>query len=485
MELEPKQFASALAQICEEKGISQDKAMDIVEQALVAAYRKDYGKKGQNLKIKFNEVTGDMEVTLIKEVVETVEDEDGNVLVIEFSDEDKEESGQKAEKKKSVLAAAFDQAKQDKAEGKDKDILRDEEPLSKETAALAMAAEENQTERPRRKFNPESHMLLSDARKIDPNIKVGDTLTFPMPKPEGFGRIAAQTAKQVIIQRVREAEREAIFDEFREKEGEIVSGIVQRIERGSVYVDLGRAVGIIYPQEQIPGENYRIGMRLKVYVIQAQSNTKEPAVALSRSSSEFVRKLFEMEVPEVFSGVVEIKAIAREAGSRSKIAVIAKEESIDPVGSCVGQKGTRVQTIINELNGEKVDIIEWDSDPIKFISNALSPAKITNVEIVSQDEHYAKVEVPVDQLSLAIGKQGQNVRLAAKLVEWRIDVFSPEVAETETVAEIEPSEAAEEPAEAEEKKDLEEKTKSETEEKAEKQESAEDSLEESNKVEEK
>lgn len=440
MELEPKQFASAMAQICEEKGISKEKAMDIVEQALVAAYRKDYGKKGQNLKLRFNEVTGDMDVTLLKEVVETVEEEDGTIFVLDLPKEESEDAAEaETEEKKSVLAAAFEQAEKDKIEGKDKDILKEEAPLSEETRALAEAAliAQEQEEKPRRKFNTESHILLEDARKIDPEAKIGDNIPFSMPKPSGFGRIAAQTAKQVIIQRIREAEREAIYDEFRGKEGEIVSGTVQRIERGSVYVDLGRTVGAIYPQEQIPGERYRIGMRLKAYVVQVQSNTKEPAVALSRTNPNFVKELFAMEVPEVFSGVVEIKAMSREAGSRSKIAVASKEDSVDPVGSCVGQKGTRVQTIINELNGEKVDIVEWSSDPRKLIANALSPAKIINVEVVNKDERYARVEVPYDQLSLAIGKQGQNVRLAAKLVDWKIDVFSPP-AETSDVKEDNP-----------------------------------------------
>lgn len=438
MELEPKQFASAMAQICEEKGISNERAMEIVESALVAAYRKDYGKKGQNLEVKFNEVSGDMEVTLLKEVVETVEEEDGVVYILEpESEEDKTKDHEdKKDVKRSALAKAFEQAEKDKKDGKEKDIIKEDKEISEKVQEENPPAGGEET-KPRRKYNPESHILLEEAKKIKKDAKAGDILTFDMPKPTGFGRIAAQTAKQVIIQRVREAEREAIYEEFHEKEGEVASGIIQRIERGVVYIDLGRTVGAMFPQDQIPGENYRIGMRVKAHIARVEANIKESSVILSRASENFLRKLFEMEVPEIFSGAVVIKALSREAGSRSKVAVASKEESVDPVGSCVGQKGTRVQTVINELNGEKIDIIEWNDDPKKLIANSLSPAKINNVEIKEEGGiKSARVEVPAEQLSLAIGRQGQNVRLAAKLTGWNIDVYAPKI---ETPEETKPS----------------------------------------------
>jgi transcription termination/antitermination protein NusA len=230
----------------------------------------------------------------------------------------------------------------------------------------------------------------------------------------------------VIIQRIREAERETMFEEYKEKEGQVVNGIVQRVEGRNVFVDLGKSIGILFPSEQIEGENYRIGQHLKVYLVRVESDTKGPGLLLSRAHPEMVRHLFTLEVPEIFTGTVEIKAIAREAGSRTKIAVFSAEEGVDPIGSCVGQKGTRVQAIIDELRGEKIDIIEWKEDVEKFISAALSPAKVLNVKL-SEAEKQALVTVPQDQLSLAIGKRGQNVRLAAKLTGFRIDVTSEEV----------------------------------------------------------
>lgn len=407
MQLEPKQFASAMAQICEEKGISHEKAMEIVEAALVAAYRKDYGRRGQNLKVKFNEVSGDMEVTLLKEIVETVE-EDGILYLMENEDEEAIEVGE---------------TKKTKETEKQEIISENDYPKDSDEGFVPLS---QLAEKPKKKFNPESHLTLEEARKINSDAKVGDILTFPMSKPEGFGRIAAQTAKQVIIQRIREAEREAIFKEYHAREGEIVNGTVQRVERKTVFVDLGRSVGVILPQEQISGENYRIGGRIKAYILKVEAEAKESAVILSRAHENFVKKLFEMEVPEIFSGAVEIKSVAREAGSRTKIAVVSKESGIDPIGSCVGQKGTRVQTVINELSGEKIDIIEWSENSIRFIINALSPAKVDSVEITDKEQKQARVKVPADQLSLAIGKQGQNVRLAAKLTGWKLDVYGEE-----------------------------------------------------------
>jgi transcription termination/antitermination protein NusA len=261
----------------------------------------------------------------------------------------------------------------------------------------------------------------SAARKI----KIFDYVETPLESKDIYGRIAAQTAKQVIMQRIREAEREVIFGEFKSKEGEVVSGVIQRIERGNIFVDIGKTTGIMFFGEQIPYERYRIGQRLRALVVKVERDAKGSLVVLSRSHPKMIIKLFEFEVPEIESGAVEIKAVAREAGSRSKVAVVSNADGVDPVGSCVGQKGTRVATIINELGGEKIDIIEWNESPEKFIANALAPAKIVNVKI-SEAKREARVEVDEDQLSLAIGKNGQNVRLAAKLTGWRIDIVSGE-----------------------------------------------------------
>lgn len=269
---------------------------------------------------------------------------------------------------------------------------------------------------------PQRQITVEEAKKIDKKYEVGDEIrTDVTPDEISFGRIAAQTAKQVITQRLREAERNVIFDTFKDKEKTVVTGTVQRVEHNTVFVDLGTAVAVLFPSEQIRDEHYSIGQRLKVYVMSVNTGPKGPEILVSRSHEEIVRKLFELEVPEIAAGSVEIKAVAREAGSRSKIAVIATEEDIDPVGACVGQRGSRVQTIIAELSGEKIDIIEWDPDAVKFITNALSPAKIISVKIDEENKH-AIVEVMEDQLSLAIGKSGQNVRLAVKLTGWTIDV---------------------------------------------------------------
>ncbi|MEK7077819.1 MAG: transcription termination factor NusA, partial [Patescibacteria group bacterium] len=226
---------------------------------------------------------------------------------------------------------------------------------------------------------------------------------------------------QVIIQRIREAEREVVYETFKEKEGDILSASVQRIERGTVYLDIGRTTGVLFPEEQIPQERYRIGQRLRVFMVRVEKDNRGPAIILSRKHPKIVAKLFELEVPEIASGVVEIKAIAREAGSRSKVAVASHESGIDPVGSCVGQRGIRVTSVINELGGENVDIVAWSEDPAKFIANSLSPAKVLNVDL-DEAYHLAVAEVTEDQLSLAIGKRGQNVRLAAELTGWKIDI---------------------------------------------------------------
>lgn len=279
--------------------------------------------------------------------------------------------------------------------------------------------------------NRREFLTVEEAKAIKKSYKEGDVIKNEITPDAAYGRIAAQTAKQVIIQRIREAEREILLKEFSDKEGQIVNGTVQRIEGRNVYVDLGRTNGILFPSEQIKNESYRIGQRIKVYVSEVKQTPKGPEIILSRAHPNVIRKLFELEVPEVYSGVVEIKAVAREAGSRSKIAVWTDQDGVDPIGSCVGQRGTRVQTIISELGGEKIDIILWNEDLVKFITNALAPAKVISV-VTKEKEKEATVEVLEDQMSLAIGKAGQNVSLAAKLTGWKIDVVKAEVAPAES-----------------------------------------------------
>ncbi len=267
-----------------------------------------------------------------------------------------------------------------------------------------------------------SEIGLEEAREQDPGFQVGDTVEFEV-TPQYFGRIAAQTAKQVVVQRIREAERGLLFEEYADKEGDIVTGVVQRFEGRNVTIDLGRAEGMLVPVEQMPGETYRQGQRLKVYIVQVSKTTKGPQITLSRTHPGLLKRLFELEVPEIHDGVVEIQGVAREAGFRSKMAVGSRDENVDPVGACVGPKGMRVQAVVSELRGEKVDIIKYDLEASQFIANALSPAKVLSVEL-DEDERLARVVVPDQQLSLAIGKEGQNARLAAKLTGWKVDIKS-------------------------------------------------------------
>jgi N utilization substance protein A len=271
--------------------------------------------------------------------------------------------------------------------------------------------------------DPQKFVDLEAAQELKKHAKVGDEIKTEITPKAGtnYGRIAAQTAKQVIIQKLREAERNVQFSDFKAKERTLQNGVVQRIEGDTILVDMGKATGVLFPSEQIRGEKYTLGQRLKVLVLHVEPATKGPKITLSRSHPDMVRKLFELEVPEIYNGSVEMKAVAREAGSRSKIAVFSNQEGIDPIGSCVGQRGSRVQTVMAELGGEKIDIIEWSEDPVKFIANSLSPAKILNVQL-DEDAKEAKVGVLEDQLSLAIGKAGQNVRLAARLTGWKIDI---------------------------------------------------------------
>jgi len=268
----------------------------------------------------------------------------------------------------------------------------------------------------------EEEISLEDAREMDPNHVLGDVIEKEV-TPRDFGRIAALAAKQVVVQRIREAERNVIFDEYINRESEIVTGIIQRISKGVIYIDLGKTEALLLPSEQIPTETYKPGDRIKTYISEVKKTSKNPQILVSRTHTGLIKRLFELEVPEIHDGVVEIKSISREAGSRTKIAVYAQDENIDPVGACVGQKGSRVQSIVSELSGEKIDIIEWNQDPVAFITHALSPSKVEQV-IVAEDHHSATVVVPDYQLSLAIGREGQNARLAAKLTNWKIDIKS-------------------------------------------------------------
>jgi transcription termination/antitermination protein NusA len=417
------QFGSAIAQICEEKGISKDKVVEAIESALSAAYKKDYGRRGQHIRAQFNEITGGADFYLVKEVV----DETTRVFEVE---EEKEEEKVNAEKDKPKDIDA-------------KKAGKEEQP-----------SEEDQIKIPR--YNSERDLTLEDAKKIKKGAKVGDIIEEKLESKSDYGRVAAQTAKQVIIQKIREAERDAMYDEYKKKESEVLSGIIQRIEGRNIFVDLGKSTGVLFPSEQVEGEKYRIGQRLKVYIMKVEADPKGPGIVLSRAHPVLVQKLFEIEVPEIFAGTVEIKAMSREAGSRTKIAVSSSEEGIDPIGSCVGQKGTRVQAVIDELGGEKIDIIEWNDDVAKFISNALSPAKVLGVKI-NETKKEARVMVPSDQLSLAIGKQGQNVRLAAKLTGWKIDVVTGEEKKKEDTKEETAEEMEENNEETNSKEDPEEK----------------------------
>jgi len=293
--------------------------------------------------------------------------------------------------------------------------------IDPETGAASILVERLVVEEP---SDDPSEIGLTEARTYDPRVEVGGAVTIDVtPPPQQLGRIAAQTAKQVVLQKLREAERRRVFDQFSERQGEIVHGLVQRIEQGTAIVELDKTEAIMPRGEQIPTERYHPGQRLRVVVVEVHETHKGPQVLVSRAHRMMLRRLFEQEVPEIFNGTVEIKAIAREAGARAKVAVSARQEGIDPVGSCVGMRGVRIQNIVNELSGEKIDVVQWDADPSVFVANALSPAQVLSVQ-VSDEDNTARVVVPERQLSLAIGKEGQNARLAAKLTGWRIDIRS-------------------------------------------------------------
>ena len=341
-----EEFVGALKELVKEKGISEDLLFTTIQDALVAAYKKNYANlhtNAQNVKVIMDRETGDIKVYAQKVVVDEVYDD-----VTEIS--------------------------------------------------------------------------LEDAKEIRPTFEVDDIVDLEV-TPKNFGRVAAQLAKQVVTQRIKEAERSIIYDEYKEKEFDIITGTILRKDKGMVFVNLGKLEGVIGPNEQIPNEEYKFNEKLKLYIVEVKNGSKGPQIHVSRTHPGLVKRLFELEVPEIFEGVVEIKSISREAGSRSKIAVYSNDEEVDPMGACVGPKGVRVQNIVNELKNEKIDIIKYSKDPAEFIANSLSPAKVLSVE-VDEDNKSAKVVVDDNQLSLAIGKEGQNVRLAAKLTNWKIDIKS-------------------------------------------------------------
>lgn len=376
-----KELSKALKQVADEKGLDPEKVLDVIESSIAAAYKREYAGRGDVVKCKMDQKTGELNFWQVKTVVDDT--------TVRFVNEEEE-------------GAASEEAT---AEGKKKE---------------AVVEEDDEQKLPR--FNPERHITLDEAKKIKKDVVLGEELEFPLETHEEFGRIAAQTAKQVILQKLRESERDSILNEWRGREGQIVSGVIQRFERGNIFVDLGRTIGVMFSNESIPGEHYRAGERLRFLVVAVQEDTRLPGIILSRAHPKFVTELFRMEVPELVEDAIEIKSIAREPGNRTKLAAASKIEGVDPVGALVGQRGTRVMAVNNELGNEKIDIAEWSDDPEKFIANALSPAKVERVEILPRRE--ARAYVPESQLSLAIGKGGQNVRLAAKLTGWKIDVRS-------------------------------------------------------------
>lgn len=375
-----KVIHAVLGELEEERGIPREKMIDAIEQALATAYKKEFGKRGQIVTCRFDLASGDTIFNQVKTVV-------------------------------------------------DESMLRTDEPVEGEEEAEDEAIAEG--DEPKKvRFDEEKHIMIATARMIKRDVELGDELVFPLESKADFGRIAAQTAKQVIVQKIREAEKESALAEFGQKAGDIVMGHVQRFERGNLYVDLGRITAIMPYDEQIPGERFKPGERVRALLLAVEETPRGVFLKLSRAHGDFLAGLFAIEVPELQSGAVEVKSIAREAGARSKIAVFATDSHIDPVGSMVGQRGARVSTVMSELGGEKIDIIEWSENPTSFIEDALSPARVISVNIIAEpnsetgDRGHAVVEVSGDQQSLAIGRGGQNVRLAAKLTGWKIDIVS-------------------------------------------------------------
>lgn len=371
-----KILKATIEQIEEEKKIPASTLWDAIEQSLAAAYKKDYGKKGQVIRAQLDQDTGTVTFTQVKTVV------DESSVRPALSEEEMEHL---------------------RANPELREVEKTEEEL-----------------KPR--YDEEKHMMLDAARLFKANAAIGDEIIFPLEQPEeDFGRVAAQTAKQVIVQRIREAERGIVMNEYTDKQGEIILGSVQKVDRGNIFVDFNKATGVLPRAEQIPGEFYKTGDRIKAYLYQVEDGPRGINLRLSRSHPRFIESLFAAESPEVAGGIVEIKSIAREAGARSKIAVHSNDEGVDAQGACIGQKGVRVRSITEELHGEQIDIIPWSAEPAEYVAHALAPARVLDIT-VNTETHQAQVSVADDQLSLAIGKGGQNVRLAAKLTGWKIDI---------------------------------------------------------------
>jgi N utilization substance protein A len=401
------QISQAIKAICDEKLLTEEAVLEAVQASLAAAYRKDFGNKNQNIKCEFDPEkydgeTAGIRIFDVKTVVEDMELPDDY-----FERFDAAHGGKKSE----TLRGAPGEKREDR-KPEPKPEFKDGQPGEGE--------EEDEFI-----FNPKTMIMLSDARDLKPDAELEDEIRVELNIPAAFGRMAAQTAKQVIMQKLREAERNVIYQDFKEREGELMNVTIQRREGRIVLIDLGRATGIILPEDQIESERYYAGTRIKAILREVTLTNKGPEIRLSRSSPGLVAALAAQEIPEIANGVVEIKDIAREAGSRTKIAVSTNDDMIDPIGSCIGQRGTRIQTIIRELGGEKVDVVLWSDNTEEYILNSLSPAKAVGIQI-KEDEHLAIVQVTADQLSLAIGKGGQNVRLAAKLTGWKITVINTE-----------------------------------------------------------
>jgi len=403
-----KVINSVLAELEEERGIPRERMIDAIEQSLATAYKKEFGKRGQIIMCHFDMDTGTTVFNQVKIVV-------------------------------------------------DESMLKPEPKLDENGEEIVDKTEEVEDEEEEKKvrFDEEKHIMINTARMIKKDVELGEELVFPLEPKDDFGRIAAQTAKQVIMQKIREAEKDSALAEFGQKSGDIVIGHVQRFERGNLYVDLGRVTAIMPYEEQIPGERFKPGERIRALLLAVEETPRGIFLKLSRSHPDFLVALFMIEAPELQTGAVEVKAVAREAGARTKIAVHAIDEHIDPVGSLVGQRGVRVSTVMSELGGEKIDIIEWSPEPIEFIEDALSPAQVLEIRIESEpdeetgDRGHAIAEVAGDQQSLAIGRGGQNVRLAAKLTGWKIDIVSAQTGEDLAEADADGNVALEAPIDTE------------------------------------
>ncbi len=381
-------ITKAIQALCDEKNLSYEAVMETIEAALAAAYRKDFGNKQQNIKVKFDPETGDMKAWDVKTVVDDIAEE---VL----------------EKAQEELSARREKAREENRE----------------------LSEEETADLPR--FNPKTEIMKTPAKEIKKSAKVGDVLEIDLEITHDFGRMAAQTAKQVIIQKIREAERNMVFGDFKGQEGQLIMGTIQRVEGRKVLVDLGKITGVLLSDQQIHNEHYRPGARMKFFVVSVEMSTRGPEIILSRTNSGIVKEIFKQEIPEIASGVIEIKGIARDAGFRSKVAVATGDSTIDPIGSCIGQRGSRINTVIEELGGEKIDVIQFSDDAVKYITQSLSPAKVLGVEL-NDEQKSANVKVLPEQFSVAIGRGGQNVRLASELTGWKINVVqegTPAVAE--------------------------------------------------------